>query len=258
MEQNNEINVSRWVDDRLATLTPPEGWSPDIRKGLALLDKRRSTGAVKKRTLIWIAAAAVALCICALTFPTIQVFAQRCVDACVAETSQAGQFLWNSLSSSKHRPGGVTGIGDRKMAPDFMLRDASGKSVRLSEFRGQVVLLNFWATWCSPCKIEIPWFVEFQQVYREAGVTVLGVSLDEDGWQSVKPYIQEKGLNYRVVVGSDETTRLYGGIESLPTTLLIDKAGRIAVKHVGLVEKKTYEESLKALIAEDTLKENEQ
>jgi cytochrome c biogenesis protein CcmG/thiol:disulfide interchange protein DsbE len=113
-----------------------------------------------------------------------------------------------------------------------------------------VVLLNFWATWCGPCKVEIPWFIEFERAYGDAGFAVLGISLDEDGWKSVKPYIEAKNVNYRVMVGNDEIARMYGGLESIPATLLIDKAGRIAATHVGLVEKKTYEEELKALIAE--------
>jgi peroxiredoxin len=242
MEKNNEINVGRWVDDRLAMLTPPAGWQPDIAAGLARLARRRDAGSVWSRSWAWLPASAAAICICALAFPVTRVSAQRCVSACVV--------LWNNLSGSNRLPGGVVTIGARKIAPDFTLPDAAGKSARLSEFRGQVVLLNFWATWCGPCKVEIPWFVEFEQAYGDAGFAVLGVSLDQDGWKSVKPYIEAKKVNYRVVLGDDEITRIYGGLESLPTTLIIDKAGRIAAAHVGLVEKKTYEKELKALIAE--------
>jgi peroxiredoxin len=251
MEKNNEINVGRWVDDRLRMLTPPEDWQPDLAAGLARLERGRDAGSTWSRRWAWApASAAAVICICALAFPVTRVFAQRCVNACVVETSFAGRFLWKSLSGSNRLPGGVAGISERRTAPDFTLADVSGKSVRLSEFRGQVVLLNFWATWCGPCKVEIPWFVEFQRAYRDGGFAVLGVSLDQDGWKSVKPYIEERNVNYRVMVGGEEIAQIYDGLESLPTTLMIDRAGRIAVTHVGLVEKKTYEEELKALIAE--------
>src|SRR5258708_4033486 len=93
---------------------------------------------------------------------------------------------------------------DRKSAPEFSLKDAQGRTVKLSEYKGKVVLLNFWATWCGPCKIEIPWFTDFEQKYKDRGFAVLGVSMDDDGWESVKPYIEAKKVNYRVVLGSDE------------------------------------------------------
>lgn len=123
---------------------------------------------------------------------------------------------------------------DRKRAPDFSLKDASGATVKLSDYKGKVVLLDFWATWCGPCKIEIPWFMEFEQTYKSRGFAVLGISMDEDGWDIVKPYIQERKINYRVLLGNDEAGQLYGGVDSLPTSFLIDRSGKIARVHVGL------------------------
>jgi peroxiredoxin len=254
MEKNNEINVARWVNDRLARLAPPEDWQPNLPIALARLDRARQAGSVGSKRWAkrwtWMTASAAAVCLCALAFPVTRVFAQRCVTACVVETSFAGRFLWDSLSGSDRHPGGVVGINGRRTAPDFRLSDASGKFVRLSEFRGQVVLLNFWATWCRPCNVEIPWFVEFQHAYRDTGFAVLGVSLDQDGWKAVKPYIEERKVNYRVMVGDDWIAQSYAGLDFLPTTLLIDKAGRIAATHVGLVEKQTYQEEIEALLAE--------
>lgn len=123
---------------------------------------------------------------------------------------------------------------DRKAAPDFALKDADGKTVHLSDYKGKVVLLDFWATWCAPCKVEIPWFMEFEQQFKDKGFAVLGVSMDEDGWSVVKPYLQKLNMNYRVVLGNDKVGDQYGGVDSLPTTFLIDRQGRIASAHVGL------------------------
>jgi len=129
---------------------------------------------------------------------------------------------------------------DRRPAPDFNLKDADGKPVKLSDYRGKVVLLNFWATWCGPCKIEIPWFMDFEQTYKDKNFAVLGVSLDEDGWDAVKPYIQQKKINYRVMIGTEQVAQLYGDVDSLPTTFLIDREGRVAAVHIGLVSKSDY------------------
>jgi peroxiredoxin len=137
---------------------------------------------------------------------------------------------------------------DRKKAPDFTLKDANGAAVKLSDYRGKVVLLNFWATWCGPCKIEIPWFMEFEQKFKDRGFAVLGVSMDEDGWEAVKPYLENRKVNYRVVLGDDTVGNLYGGIESLPTTFVIDRDGRVASIHIGLVGKRDYENEISHLI----------
>lgn len=136
-------------------------------------------------------------------------------------------------------------------APDFELKDADGKTVKLSDYKGKVVLLNFWATWCPPCKIEIPWFIDFERAYRDKGFAVLGVSFDEDGWDAVKPYLASSKINYRIVVGDEKVDRLYGGSEgvsSLPTSYIIDRAGKIASIHVGLVPKKAYEDDIQKLV----------
>jgi peroxiredoxin len=123
---------------------------------------------------------------------------------------------------------------DRKSAPEFALKDANGKTVHIADYKGKVVLLDFWATWCGPCKVEIPWFMEFEQQFKDKGFAVLGVSMDEDGWSVVKPYLVEMKVNYRIVLGNDQVGELYGGVESLPTTFLIDRQGKIASIHIGL------------------------
>ncbi len=141
---------------------------------------------------------------------------------------------------------------DRKPAPDFSLKDSNGTSVKLSDYRGKVVLLNFWATWCGPCKVEIPWFIEFQQQYKDKGFEVLGVAMDDEGWDAVKPYLIQRKLNYRVLLGNDSVTQLYGGVDSLPTTFVIDKEGRIASAHVGLIAKNEYLDEIQSLLGVKT------
>jgi cytochrome c biogenesis protein CcmG/thiol:disulfide interchange protein DsbE len=126
---------------------------------------------------------------------------------------------------------------ERKSAPNFSLKDADGKTVKLSDYKGKVVLLDFWATWCGPCKIEIPWLKEFQRKYKDKGFEVIGISMDEEGWQVVKPFVNETGINYRIVIGDDSTAQLYGGVDALPTAFVIDREGRIAAVHVGLTSK---------------------
>jgi len=140
---------------------------------------------------------------------------------------------------------------DRKPAANFSLADASGAKIVLADYKGKVVLLNFWATWCGPCKVEIPWFVEFNKTYKDRGFAVVGVSLDDDGWKSVKPYLAEKKIDYTVVVGNDEVSKAYGDVDSLPTTFIIDRDGRIAFVHTGLVGKDTYEKEIRSLLGGD-------
>ncbi len=118
--------------------------------------------------------------------------------------------------------------------PQFKLKDGDGQTVRPVDYKGKVILLDFWATWCGPCKIEIPWFMDFERQFKDQGFAVVGVSMDEDGWKAIKPYAQNMKMNYRILLGDDDVSTAYGGLDSLPTTLLIDRQGRIASVHVGV------------------------
>lgn len=135
----------------------------------------------------------------------------------------------------------------RKTAPDFTLTDSKGAPLRLSDYKGRVVLLDFWATWCHGCKTEIPWYMEFADKYKESGLTVIGVSMDSDGWKSVTPFIKEKKINYDVVIGNDALAKRFG-LTSMPLTLLIDRDGRIADSHAGIVDKAAWESEIKTLL----------
>jgi len=139
-------------------------------------------------------------------------------------------------------------LGERQAAPKFELKDVNGAVVTPAEYKGKVLLLNFWATWCVPCKAEIPWFQEFEKQFKDQGFSVLGVSLDEEGWDVVKPYIEERKISYRMVIGSEETSTMYGGIDSLPTTFIIDREGKIAAIHTGLVSKASYKKEIEDLL----------
>jgi cytochrome c biogenesis protein CcmG/thiol:disulfide interchange protein DsbE len=241
----NETNLNRWVDDRLSTLGPAPEWQPDMTRALGRL-RQREAAMSRQRQWKWAAAAAFAGVSTAgvLAFPPARAFAGRCVAACVGETARVRDVLWPD-SATVHRTG-----NDRRLAPDFTLKDASGRDVQLADLRGKVVLLNFWATWCRPCTIEIPWFSEFQRTYKDSGLEVLGVSLDEEGWEVVRPFLQRAKVNYRVVVGGDDIARLYGGVESLPTTLILDRSGRIIATHTGLVDRERYESEIRSALAE--------
>ena len=132
----------------------------------------------------------------------------------------------------------------RKAVPDFSLADSKGTTIKLSNYRGRVVLLDFWATWCGGCKVEIPWYMEFQSKYKDSGLSVIGVSMDEDGWKSVKPFLEERKLNYPVVIGNQDLASRYGGLPALPMTLLIDRDGKIAESHAGMVDKDAFEKKI--------------
>ena len=157
-------------------------------------------------------------------------------------------FSGCSSSPATVKAASVKPDGQRHDAPDFALKDAEGKTVHLSEYRGKVVLLDFWATWCDPCRLEIPWFIDLQRKNKDKGFEVLGVSMDEEGWQVVKPFMKDIGMNYRVLIGDDQTTEMYGGVDALPTTFLIDRQGKIAAVHVGLASRKDFQDDVEQLL----------
>ena len=246
MENNRQPDLDRWVDEHLAALVPPAGWQPDTAAGLEQFRRGRMARAARRRTAVWICAAVAAVSAGALAFPSTRVFARRCVDACLAQIQGAP----NLPSAAIPKPGELVPPETRAFATDFNLTDVSGHPVRLSDLRGRVVLLNFWATWCGPCKVEMPWFLALQRDYHDAGLSILGVSMDDDGWTSVAPFLNQIPVNYPIAVGNDDLAAQYGGVEQLPTTFLIDREGRIAETFVGLKAKEIYEQAIQYLLAE--------
>jgi thiol-disulfide isomerase/thioredoxin len=132
-------------------------------------------------------------------------------------------------------------------APAFQLNDLDGKSFSLAEAKGKIVLLNFWATWCGPCRAEIPDLVDLQKRYADK-LEIIALATDEDDADQVRRFVLESGINYRVAMISDEVRLAYGGVAALPTSFVIDPQGRIVQKHVGLNDPAIYELEVKAML----------
>lgn len=132
---------------------------------------------------------------------------------------------------------------------DFTVKDLNGNNVSLASFKGKVIVLDFWATWCAPCKAEIPGFVELQDAYGSQGLQMIGVSVD-DKVETLRPFASEFKMNYPVLVGlgRDDLQDAFGPLWGIPTTFVINREGKICKKHSGLVGKDRYEKDIKALL----------
>ncbi len=156
------------------------------------------------------------------------------------------------LLRDRTRPApGVTSTGTRRQPIDFRLADLAGSRWQLSDRRGKVVLVNFWATWCPPCREETPGLVRLYRNYQPKGVVVVGISMDDDPHQAVPPFLREYKVPYPMLV-PDSSFELAGDVQSLPTTLLIDRQGRVAKVYVGAVGEEEVEEELDVLLKESS------
>jgi peroxiredoxin len=134
------------------------------------------------------------------------------------------------------------------MAPPFELKTLDGRTLKLSDLRGKVVVLNFWATWCAPCRVETPWLVELYRQYQRKGLEIVGVSLDDGGTHPVEKFVQEMKVNYPVLMGSNSVSDSYGGLRFLPQTFFIDRDGRIERHTIGLTSRSDLEDDIKRLL----------
>ncbi len=154
-------------------------------------------------------------------------------------------------TANKGGRGGMVGNVRGKTAPDFELTDlVSGQKVKLSDYKGKAVVLNFWATWCPPCKVEIPWFVDLQNQYKSEGLAILSIATDDDAsQQEIVQFAQQMGINYPVMKGSEQIDDLYGGVDGLPTTFYIGRDGKLLERAEGLHSHRDIESSIKEALA---------
>jgi peroxiredoxin len=138
-----------------------------------------------------------------------------------------------------------------KKAPNFTLRNAEGKKVSLADYKGKAVLINFWATWCAPCKIEMPWFVALQSQYAGQGFEILGISEDDVNVTraQILKFGHEQGINYPLLMGDDAVSHAYGGVEVLPTSYFVGRDGKVVAEAVGLDSKESVEANIKKALA---------
>ncbi|HEX9021245.1 MAG TPA: TlpA disulfide reductase family protein [Nitrospirota bacterium] len=132
-------------------------------------------------------------------------------------------------------------------APDFSLQDMAGKTVKLSDYKGKVVLLEFWATWCPPCRASVPGIEKLHEAYKDKGLAVLAVSMDEGGWDVVKSFMKEQGITYSVLQGNEEVAGKYE-VRSIPMLLILNKEGRITRRYLGFGNDEELEKDIKAFL----------
>ena len=165
----------------------------------------------------------------------------------------AGHHL--RLSAARGQKGSETSVASS--VPDFTLKDLEGRDQSLGQFKGKVVLVNFWATWCAPCRIEIPWLMELQKKYSPQGFTVLGIAMDEEGKGVVIPFVQKerfklgstfKPMNYPILIGNEDAAEKFGGLVGLPTTVLISQDGRQVKRIDGLLSYEKMDKTIQSLL----------
>jgi thiol-disulfide isomerase/thioredoxin len=160
-------------------------------------------------------------------------------------------MLWAGIHVARKNSGGNVAVSLRgQAAPDFELQSLDGKNMKLSELRGKAVLLNFWATWCGPCKIEMPWFVELQKQYGPQGLQIVGVAMDDASTEDISKFVKEMGVNYPILLGKEAVGQSYGGVGVLPTTYFIDRDGKFVAREFGLQSRSVFVDHIKEALGQ--------
>jgi peroxiredoxin len=136
----------------------------------------------------------------------------------------------------------------RPLAPNFSLKDHQGNIIQLSDFKGKVIILDFWATWCGPCRMEIPGYVKLYEKYKSEGLEIIGISLDRGGWNAVENFMEEFKINYPIVMGDAQVAMAYGGINSIPTTFVINREGEVVTYKIGYQPIEFFEQTLSEIL----------
>ena len=165
-------------------------------------------------------------------------------------------FAGIRMSRTNRANGPARGQLMGNVAPDFELPALDGKNLKLSDLRGKAVLLNFWATYCGPCKIEMPWFVELQKQYGPQGFQIVGVAMDDASTKDIADFAKEMGVNYPVLIGKESVGDAYGGVQFLPENFYIDRNGKLVARAFGLKSRSEIEDEIKAIIASKTTVRN--
>jgi thiol-disulfide isomerase/thioredoxin len=154
-------------------------------------------------------------------------------------------MLYFGYHQARHPGAASARLTNFSIAPDFSLEVLDGSTMRLSDLRGKAVMLNFWATWCGPCKIEMPWFVDLQKQYGPQGLQIVGVAMDDASKEDIAKFAKDMGVNYPILIGKEAVGDQYGGVNALPETFLIGRDGKIVDRIIGLEGKAEIEESIK-------------